>query len=88
MTNFDPAWVALGLFFLACGGVPAIAALIAEGRGQPSRPPVQAGVSYGFNLRLFHEEPGGTTPVDLARIGHAVARPRWVLVHPDIVGRE
>ncbi len=59
MFNFDMTWVAFGLFLLGCGGVPAVAALLAERR--------RGDAWGGREIGVFQEEVQAASPGALRR---------------------
>jgi hypothetical protein len=69
MFNFDMTWVAFGLFLLGCGGVPAVAALLAERR---------RGDAWGRSeIGEFQEEVQAASPGALRRARNIQASLNW-----------
>jgi hypothetical protein len=64
MAGIDTAWMALGLFLLACGAVPALMALAADGAGRQIQPRTA--------FQLSREEVRGAAPAALERIRRAL----------------
>lgn len=73
MADLDMAWMGLGLFLLACGGLPAVMAYAAERRRRPHGTPA-----------LFQEEVHAAPPAELDRLRAAVAPARWRTAHPSV----
>jgi hypothetical protein len=63
MMDIDLTWLALGLFFLGCGGLPAAMALLAERRGAVRLP----------QAALRQEKPLSISPTELHRIRRSLA---------------
>lgn len=72
MVDLDMSWMVLGLFLLACGGLPAILAHLSEKRDRHG--------AAGAVPVLFHEAVQAAGPAELARLREAVALPRRAAV--------
>ena len=82
MAEVDTVWTAFGLFLLACGGVPAAAALIIERRGQTPCGGVGDHATNGRTAVLFHEPVRSAAPADL-ECRHSVTAPGRAPARPQ-----